>query len=233
MSGRERPRRSHDAWRAGWRVALAAGLLAASAQAAAPASAQPRQDTAARTQIGGSGAASRCHRAVGAGAADDTAVAQCTRAIDNERLVRADLVAAYINRGVLHLRRSEGQLALADFDAVIAIDPRVAEAHLNRGAALVMIGRPGPAVASITEALSLGVSEPYKAYYNRGAAREALGDVRGAYEDYSAALQIRPNWDPAEAELERFVRTGRDRMEQAMRNFASDDEPEAEGDGYN
>jgi tetratricopeptide (TPR) repeat protein len=87
-------------------------------------------------------------------------------------------------------------------------------------------------VAAITEALSLGVAEPHKAYFNRAAARERLGDVRGAYEDYSAALQIRPNWPPAEAELERFVRSGRDRMEQAMR-AAERQEQEAEGDGYN
>jgi tetratricopeptide (TPR) repeat protein len=227
MSGRDRPRRFHDAWRAALASAFAAALAGL-----APAAAQPRPDAAARTQIGGATGASRCHRAIEMGIVSDDALHQCTRAIEQERLVRADLIAAYNNRGVMHLRRGEGGQALADFDAAIGIDPQVGEAHLNRGAALMMVGRPGPAVAAITEALSLGVAEPHKAYFNRAAARERLGDVRGAYEDYSAALQIRPNWPPAEAELERFVRSGRDRMEQAMR-AAERQEQEAEGDGYN
>jgi Tfp pilus assembly protein PilF len=50
------------------------------------------------------------------------------------------------------------------------------------------------------------VREPHKAYLNRGVARENLGDLRGAYEDYSTALQIQPDWGPANAELARFAR---------------------------
>lgn len=231
MSGRDRPRRFHDACRTAFGAVAAVFALAVCAPSEAVA--QPRPDAAARTQIGGTSAAGRCHRAVETGNTDDNAINQCTRAIEQERLVRADLIAAYNNRGVLRLRRREGVLALADFEAALQLDPEVGEVHLNRGAALVMVNRPGPAVAAITEALSLGVAEPHKAYFNRAAARESLGDVRGAYEDYSAALQIRPDWPAAEAELERFVRSGRDRMEQAMRNEAAADEPEAEGDGYN
>src|SRR5690606_13197455 len=106
-------------------------------------------------------------------------------------------IATRINRGATHLRRREGEAALADFDAVIAMDRRHGEAHLNRGAALVLLGQPGPAVAAITEALGLDVREPHKAYFNRGAAREQLGDLRGAFEDYNTALDIQPDWGPA------------------------------------
>jgi Tfp pilus assembly protein PilF len=95
---------------------------------------------------------------------------------------------------------------------VIALAPRHAEAHLNRGAALVMLRRPGPAVAAITTALSYGVSAPHKAYFNRAAAREAMGDLRGAYEDYNTALTIQPDWGAAEAELARFARGRRERL---------------------
>jgi tetratricopeptide (TPR) repeat protein len=133
-------------------------------------------------------------------------------------------VVLLVNRGVIRLNRGESALALADFDAAIVVLPRHPEAHLNRGAALVQMGRPGPAVAALTEALSMGVSEPYKAYYNRGAAREALGDLRGAYEDYSTALEIRPEWGPAEAEIARFVRTRQERLASILNNS---DDPEA------
>jgi tetratricopeptide (TPR) repeat protein len=146
------------------------------------------------------------------GDAGDATIEVCTEALNFRRIERAAQLQLLVNRGVTHLRRQEGEAALADFDAVLAIDRRQAEAHLNRGAALLQLGRHGPAIAAITEALGLGVLEPHKAYLNRGAAREALGDIRGAYEDYSTALEIQPDWGPASAELARFARTRRDHL---------------------
>jgi tetratricopeptide (TPR) repeat protein len=183
--------------------ALAVGDDAASDRA--------ERNKGARTVVGAPGSV-ECAAAAAAGRVDDAAVAACDRAIAAERLNRANRIATLINRGAIHLRRRAGEQALADFDAVIALDKKNAEAHLNRGAALVMVTRPGPAVAAITTALSLGVRYPYKAYFNRGAAREALGDIRGAYEDYNTALTIQPDWGPAEAELARFVRGRRERL---------------------
>jgi tetratricopeptide (TPR) repeat protein len=188
--------------------ACAAGLIWATAAAAQP---SDERQTVARTVIGAPGA-ERCSIAAATGDSSEDAVAQCDRALRSERLNRANQVATLINRGAIRLRRNEGELALTDFDQVVGLEPRHAEAHLNRGAALVMIGRPGPAVAAITEALTLGVREPHKAYYNRAAAREALGDLPGALEDYSTALAIEPDWGPANAELARFARTRREQL---------------------
>ena len=169
------------------------------------------RQTSASTTIGAPNAQA-CSQFAASGDISDDALAACERALRTERLNRANQIATLINRGSVHLRRNEGEPALADFEAVIALDSGNAEAHLNRGAALVMTARPGPAVAAITEALSLGVREPHKAYFNRGAAREALGDLRGAYEDYSTALEIEPDWGPANAELARFVRMRQERL---------------------
>ena len=165
----------------------------------------------AQTMVGAP-ASIRCAAAAAAQVIDEAAVTACDTAIRTERLSRPNRVATLINRGAIHLRRHEGEPALADFDAVVTLEPRNAEAHLNRGAALVMLHRPGPAVAAITTALSFGVSTPYKAYFNRAAAREAMGDVRGAFEDYNTALTIRPDWGVAEAELARFARGRRERL---------------------
>lgn len=173
------------------------------------------RETSARTTVGAPGAA-LCSAAAVAGVSDDEAVAACDRAINSERLNRANRIATHLNRGTIHMRRSEGAAALLDFEAVTALQPNNGEAHLNRGAALIMTGQPGPAVAAITTALSLGVREPHKAYYNRAAAREALGDIRGAYEDYSTALAIVPDWGPAEAELARFVRGRRELLAERL-----------------
>jgi len=167
-----------------------------------------------RVSLGAPNAA-LCAEAAAAGRLDDQAAEACDRAVETERLTRANQIATQINRGAVHLRRRDGEAALSAYDAAIALDPDNADAHLSRGVALHMIGRPGPAVAAITEALSLGLSAPYVAYYYRAAAREALGDARGAYEDYRTALAIEPNWDPAHQELGRFARVRRDALADA------------------
>ena len=195
------------------RVWIPAALVALVAFGAESASAQMGGgDASAVTVIGNDRNGRICITNVAAGDSSDETLAACTRAMSYARLSRAGERQLLIDRGIVYLRRREGELALADFDAVIARDPDNAEAHLNRGAALVQMGRHGHAIAAITEALGLGVQEPHKAYYNRGAAREALGDLRGAYEDYSTALEIQPDWGPANAELSRFARSRRDHL---------------------
>jgi Tfp pilus assembly protein PilF len=182
------------------------------ARAADDAPAERAERNKGASTVVGAPYASLCAAAAAAGRSDDEAMAACDRAVSAERLSRANRLATLTNRGAVHLRRRAGEKALADFDAVIALDPKNGEVHINRGAALVMAGRPGPAVSAFTSALTLGVRDPHKAYFNRGAAREALGDVRGAYDDYTTALTIKPDWGPAEAELARFVRGRRDRL---------------------
>ena len=171
-----------------------------------------RTDPTAVTVVGRDPNARRCSQQVLRGDISDSTIEVCTEALEYRRLARLAQLQLLTNRGVTHLRREESDAALADFDAVIALDRRHAEAHLNRGAALVQMRRYGPAIASITEALGLGVAEPQKAYFNRAAAREALGDLRGAYEDYNTALEIQPDWGPANAELARFARTRREQL---------------------
>ncbi|MGE0741573.1 MAG: tetratricopeptide repeat protein [Hyphomonadaceae bacterium] len=181
--------------------------LMAAALCAGAAFAQDPSDVPRAVQVIGSDPhARRCVNGIMAGDTSEPIMAACDRALRYPRLSREAELQIRLNRGVAHLRRRENDLALADFDAVIGLEPRQAEAHVNRGAVLVQMGQPGPAVAALTEALSLGVQEPHKAYFNRGAAREALGDLRGAFEDYNTALEIQPDWGPANAELARFAR---------------------------
>jgi len=172
----------------------------------------PNHEAQAITVVGNDADLRRCGSLFGAGATTDEVIGACTRALRYPRLTHDNAVQVNMAIGVIHLRRREGDGAIAAFDAVLELEPRNAEAHLNKGAALVINHQPGPAVAEITQALSLGVREPEKAYYNRGAAREALGDLRGAYEDYSTALEIRPQWAPADQELARFVRGRREHL---------------------
>lgn len=189
-----------------------AGILALAFVAVAAPSAAAAQDSSAVTVLGYDINARRCGERVMAGDSSDETVQVCTRALGYRRMTRPAQLLLLTNRGVTYLRRRDSESALADFDSVIGLDRRYAEAHLNRGAALVQLNRHGEAIAAITEALGLGVSEPHKAYFNRGAAREALGDLRGAYEDYNTALEIQPDWGPANAELARFARSRREHL---------------------
>ncbi|MEZ5956498.1 MAG: tetratricopeptide repeat protein [Hyphomonadaceae bacterium] len=172
-----------------------------------------RSDPSAVTVVGRDPNARRCSDQVLRGDTSDATIGFCNEALGYRHLTQAAEVVLRINRGVTHMRRQENEQALADFDVVIALQPHHAEAQVNRGAALLQLRRYGPAIAAFTEALGLGVQEPYKAYFNRGAAREALGDYRGAYEDYNTALEIYPNWGPANAELQRFARQRRESLQ--------------------
>lgn len=194
------------------RVGIPALLACAAFSLAAPAWAQRGNESRAVTIIGGDAYAQRCMAEVGAGGSSDETLSTCTRALRNPRLAQDSEILLMINLGVVLLRRGENDAALAQFDAVLEEDDEHAEAHLNRAAALVQLSRHGEAIAEITTALGLGVLEPHKAYFNRGVAREQLGDLRGAYEDYRTALEIQPDWGPANAELARFARTRRDTL---------------------
>lgn len=172
-----------------------------------------RSDPSAVTVVGRDPNARRCSDQVMRGDTSDATIDRCTEALGYRHLTQAAEVLLRINRGVTYMRRQENEQALQDFDAVLRIQPRHAEAQVNRGAALLQLRRYGPAIAAFTEALGLDVQEPYKAYFNRGVAREALGDYRGAYEDYNTALEIYPDWGPANAELQRFARQRRENLQ--------------------
>lgn len=197
------------------------GLVVALALVAATDFAWAQQNTQRPvTVIGRDSNARACGQGVAQNDLSAGTLEACDRALRNNRLEREDRIRVLINRGVLHLRQQQNEAALADFDAVIALDPEHAEGLLNRGATLVQLRQYGPAVSALTQALGLGVTDPQKAYFNRAAAREALGDVRGAYEDYSTALDIQPGWELANAELARFAR-----QRQAHLASIIDDEP--------
>jgi tetratricopeptide (TPR) repeat protein len=171
-------------------------------------SAPPGQ--AAESVIGGSFAKdcqAAAERAAYGRGADANGVFACNAAIGIEALMPHDLAASHVNRGILALADKNIATALGDFDAAIAMMPDLGGAHANRGAALIAKGDWAAGIAELDRGLALGSPEPEKSYYNRGLAREQLGDLKGAYFDYRQAQQLRPDWSEPARELVRFTVT--------------------------
>jgi tetratricopeptide (TPR) repeat protein len=129
----------------------------------------------------------------------------CNRALEEEQLQRRDRAATLVNRGIVHMHGKDLVRALADYEAAIRLEPRLAEAHVNRGIALLyMGGEDQAAIAALTHGLSLNPVRPEVAYYTRAVAYEVVGNVRAAYDDYQAAAAARPGWEEPIEQLKRF-----------------------------
>ena len=131
-------------------------------------------------------------------------VRQCTLALEGESLSPHEFAATYVNRGVLYLSDDAVADARHDFDQALRIEPRLPEAMVDRGAALIAGGDDKGGVAEISRGLALGPVEPEKAYYNRAMAEERLGDLHSAYFDYLKASELKPDWPLPKTELMRF-----------------------------
>lgn len=129
---------------------------------------------------------------------------QCDLALTEGALDSYEVVATYVNRGLLHVRRGQVGKGIADFDRAMALDANEPEAYLNKAAALVRIGKPQAALPLFSMALDKNTRRPAIAYYGRGMAYEEMGNVRSAYLDYRRASRADPKWAPPRRELSRF-----------------------------
>ena len=164
---------------------------------------------AAVTVFGDGGPASDCFKAAKWGGPPDPAIAQCTQAIQSEFMSDHDLAGTYVNRGVIYMSMASWIAAQHDFEQAMKLDPKMGEAFVNHGGALIAQKKYADGIAEISRGLELNPSEPEKAYFNRGLAYESLDDLKAAYYDYSKAAELKPNWSEPRAELARFTITQR------------------------
>ncbi|MEX0643936.1 MAG: tetratricopeptide repeat protein [Parvularculaceae bacterium] len=129
-----------------------------------------------------------------------TDVGPCDRALKS-LLSSRDKKATLVNRGIIHRKSGDLQLALDDFNAALEIDPDLAEAYLNRGTVYFQAGQADAAIADYQKALDLGTSRPWAAWYNIGLAYEEKNDKAKALEAYAKALESNPSFAPAREKL--------------------------------
>lgn len=154
--------------------------------------------------ISGGSYAQGCFKAAEQNKATLEAIGTCNRAFSDEALSAEDELATYVNRGILHMLRSNYVGANTDFTAATAMDPKRAEPWLNMGILRFKQGNVSEARTLFSKAIELGTDMPEIAYYGRGLANEELGDVKSAYIDLRKAAELRPQWREPARELARY-----------------------------
>jgi len=108
---------------------------------------------------------------------------------------RADEVAQRFRQGVIMLHAGEHEHAATAFHRVLALAPRLPEAHVNMGFAMLGQFHHGLARDFFESAIALRPSQR-NAYYGLAAAFEGLGDVRGAVGAMRTYIHLSPPDDP-------------------------------------
>jgi tetratricopeptide (TPR) repeat protein len=181
-----------------FRLGISAIAAAIAASAAAPAQ-------GAVTVVGG-GLARGCYEAVEyARVSTSDAIEVCDLALEQEVLTRRNRAATYTNRGILFMRDGRNERALADYKKSLSLMPLL-ETKVNLGAALYGLKRYTEALEVLNEGVT--TEEPNAratGFYNRALTYEKLGNVQAAYEDFRAALQVKPDFEAAQKQLTRFT----------------------------
>src|ERR1700753_2381987 len=119
----------------------------------------------------------------------------CFRAAQSAHaLSQLSRAGTLVNRGTLQAAAHNDDAAVADFNAALTRDPNLAPAYMSRGAVMLRTGRYQEARADFTRAIDLQGSDLHVAYFNRGEAQEASGNLVAAYHDYRKAQELAPNF---------------------------------------
>jgi tetratricopeptide (TPR) repeat protein len=147
-------------------------------------------------------AAAQCSAAANGQADLHQGLSWCDTALADP--VMTHRAALLIDRGVVKVRLGDNRDALDDYNAAVALAPKLGDAYVSRAGVLVALKRYDEARADIAQGMALGASNMHAAYYSRGVIAEETGDLKSAYADYKQALAIKPDFAAASRELARF-----------------------------
>jgi len=118
-------------------------------------------------------------------------IANCTTVIESDGVRAVSRAQALTARGFARMLRKDFSGALADFDAAIRENPRLATAHYYRGAILSQ-SDPDGALASLDEAIALNPKDP-DFYRERSSIYGRRKDYPHAIEDLTTAIGLVKN----------------------------------------
>ena len=110
----------------------------------------------------------------------------------------------FVNRGIIRYDMGDRKGALNDFSNALEYNPSLGDAYLNQALVLVAEKRPADATIAINQGIALGATNLQVAYYTRGEIEDDAGHYAQAYRDYKQALLVKPDYAPAQRQLERF-----------------------------
>ncbi len=108
--------------------------------------------------------------------------------------------------GIILRQTGRLEAALSSYDTAIALLPENAEAHGNRGNALLELKRPDQALASYDTAIALQPNYA-EAHKGRGNALVDLERLEGALSSYDQAIALQPDYAEAYSDRGRLLRT--------------------------
>ncbi len=117
-----------------------------------------------------------------------------------------DNAEAHFNLGLLYIRSSEYQPAIAAFRTVITLQPAMADALFNLGFAYAKIGQYDQAIASYIRAADLNPPYRDEVLYNLATVYEIQGDWQKALQKLQLAIELNPDNDRAREYLEQVKR---------------------------
>ncbi|MFI9783783.1 tetratricopeptide repeat protein [Kitasatospora sp. NPDC051984] len=130
-------------------------------------------------------------RLVAAMAEPEPGIAATTLLLSGRVLDRPGRAVAYRRRGIGHHGQGRHDLALADFDRSVTLDPDRPEALHSRGRALITAERYEEALADLDRAVELD-PDYAAAFATRGEARRLTGQYEEALADFDRAVELDP-----------------------------------------
>jgi tetratricopeptide (TPR) repeat protein len=105
------------------------------------------------------------------------------------------------NRGLYFQNRGDVSKAIADYNAILKIDPSYSDAYFNLGYInSVLSANYREAIKFYSEAIR--TNDQYaEAFFNRGVCYEKLGDKAAAKKDFTSTLSISPTYKAAADKL--------------------------------
>ena len=160
--------------------------------------------------IGGGSYARNCYMAstlaIQLNSASDADIQECDQAILHGRLTRKDLLATYVNRGILYGAIEDYQRALKDYRTAIDLGPQTGEVYVNLGNLYLLSQKYDVAIRQYTTAIELTLTKNHIAHFNRAMAYENNKEFANAEADYRRAIELSPEWVLPQLRLERLLK---------------------------
>ena len=133
------------------------------------------------------------------------AIGACDDALKSAQMNRIDMASTWVNRGILEMSRERYKNARGNFKEALNLLPKLPEAHVDMGSALINLQQFAEGAKETELGLSLGSHEPERGYYNLGIAYEELGDLQKSYENFRRASELAPDWEDPRKQMARFT----------------------------